>query len=143
MDNFPEPSARVIRRGVVAVVVRDDRFLVIRRAAGVLAPGKYCFPGGGIEENESEAEALEREFREELGVPLCPLRCIWRSTTRWQVELAWWLGTLDEPVEFVPNGAEVESVHWLSAAEMLAAAELLESNRQFLSALAAQEFRLA
>jgi 8-oxo-dGTP diphosphatase len=127
----------------VAVVTREDRFLVIRRAEGVLAPGKYCFPGGGIEGSESEASALAREFGEELGVALRPLRSVWRSTTRWHVELAWWLAALDEPAELVPNPAEVESVHWLTAAEMLAMPELLDSNRQFLSALAADEFRLS
>jgi 8-oxo-dGTP pyrophosphatase MutT (NUDIX family) len=143
MENPSEPSASIVRRGVVAVVVRDDRFLVIRRAAGVLAPGKYCFPGGGIEANECEADALVREFREELGVPLRPLRCIWRSTTRWHVALAWWLGELHEPAELSPNPAEVESFHWLTSLEMLAAAKLLDSNRQFLNALAARKIQLS
>jgi hypothetical protein len=31
-----------------------------------------------------------------------------------------------------PNPAEVEAIHWLSAAEMLSHADLLESNRAFL-----------
>jgi len=131
-----------LRRGVVAVVVRDDRFLVIRRAAEVIAPGKYCFPGGGIEGPESEVEALVRELHEELGVRIRPLRRIWRSTTPWQVDLAWWLGELDEPAELLLNPAEVDSVHWFTIAEMLALAELLDSNRQFLDALAARKIRL-
>lgn len=142
MENSSEPFAGIVRRGVVAVVVRDDRFLVIRRAAGVLAPGKYCFPGGGIEADECEADALLREFREELGVPLRPLHCIWRSTTLWRVGLAWWLCELAESAEFLPNPAEVESVHWLTSGEMLAQAELLESNRRFLDALAARRILL-
>jgi 8-oxo-dGTP diphosphatase len=83
-----------------------------------------------------------REFQEELSAAIRPLRRIWRSTTRWQVELAWWLGELDEPAEFLPNPAEVESIHWLTTAEMLSLAELLESNRLFLDALAAGEIRL-
>jgi 8-oxo-dGTP pyrophosphatase MutT (NUDIX family) len=57
-DENPQP----IRRGVVAVVLRDERFLVIRRAAGVVAPGAFCFPGGGVEGDESETQALVREF---------------------------------------------------------------------------------
>jgi 8-oxo-dGTP diphosphatase len=128
----PEP----IRRGVVAVVVRDERFLVIRRAAGVVAPGAFCFPGGGIEGDESETQALVREFVEELGVAVRPLRRVWRSTTRWQVDLAWWLASLDDSAVLAPNPAEVESVYWLSSAEILARADLLDSNREFLQALA-------
>ncbi len=137
MHGTPEQIEPAIRRhGVVAVVVREERFLVIRRAAGVLAPGKYCFPGGGIEENESEPEALEREIREELGVNIVPRACIWRSTTPWGVALAWWLGEIDPRATIVPNADEVESFAWLSRDQMLALAELLESNRLFLDALA-------
>ena len=57
-------------RGVVAVVVRDGRFLVIRRSNRVVAPGMICFPGGGVEADESEEETLIREIREELGVEI-------------------------------------------------------------------------
>src|SRR6478735_8048179 len=106
------------RRGAVAVVVRDHRFLVIRRSEHVIAPGAFCFPGGGIETGETEEQALVREFREELGATLTPVSRLWQSTTRWQTELAWWLGIVDEACQFVPNPLEVSSVHWLSSDEM-------------------------
>jgi 8-oxo-dGTP diphosphatase len=142
MADSTQSSPGPARRGVVAVVARDERFLVIRRAAEVLAPRAFCFPGGGIEGNESEAEALVREFREELNAAIRPLRCIWRCTTRWNVALSWWLGTLDDAAVLVPNPAEVESVHWFSSGEMRAQTALLESNLRFLDALAADEIRL-
>lgn len=126
----------------MAVVVRNGRFLVIRRSAAVVAPGAYCFPGGGIEVGETEEQALVREFREELGATIVPVRRVWRSTTRWQVELAWWLGELAIDGALEINPAEVDSVHWLEPEEMLALAELLESNRVFLKALAAGEIAL-
>ena len=132
-----------VRRGAVAVVVRDDRFLVIRRSRHVVAPGAYCFPGGGIEANESEEQAMVREFREELGALVVPVRRVWRSTTRWHVALAWWLGELSAAVALVPNPEEVASVHWLTAGEMLELAELLESNREFLRAVGEGEIDLA
>jgi 8-oxo-dGTP diphosphatase len=124
------------RRGAVAVVVREGRFLVIRRSAAVVAPGAFCFPGGGIEAGETEEQALVREFHEELGATVVPLRRIWRSTTRWQVELAWWLGDLASDSALVPNPTEVASVHWLAPDEMLSLTELLDSNRAFLKTLA-------
>jgi hypothetical protein len=40
------------------------------------------------------------------------------------------------------NPAEVDSVHWLASDEMLALAELLDSNREFLRALAEGEIEL-
>lgn len=122
--------------------MRGERLLVIRRSANVAAPGKFCFPGGGIEAGESEVAAVEREMIEELGAAARPIRRLWNSMTPWGVELAWWLAELHPSVELVANLAEVESIHWLTVDEMLALPELLESNRQFLNALRLSEFSL-
>jgi 8-oxo-dGTP diphosphatase len=139
-----DPSApRAVRRGVVAVVIRDARFLMIRRSASVVAPGALCFAGGGIESGETESDAVVREFREELGVELNPLHRVWTSTTRWQVELAWWLGDLQASSVLSPNPLEVASVHWFHADEALIVPELLASNRAFFEALARQEIALS
>ncbi len=127
-DAASEPA----RRGAVAVIVRGQRLLVIRRAASVVAPGKYCFPGGGIEDAESEEQALVRELREELGVTVRPVRRLWQSVTPWRVALAWWLAELDDGAELFPNPDEVASVHWLSMDEMESLEGLLESNLEFL-----------
>ena len=129
MDKIPDDPGR---HGAVAIVMRAGRMLVIRRSRAVVAPLTYCFPGGGIERGESEEEALVREFREEIGVTLRPLRRIWRCVTAWKVELAWWVGELAPDAVPVPNPAEVESVHWLTPAEMLRLPGLLQSNREFL-----------
>jgi 8-oxo-dGTP diphosphatase len=120
--------------GVVAVILRTDRFLVIRRSQFVRAPGTYCFPGGGIQPGEDQESAIVRELREELNVAVQPLRRLWTSVTPWGVALAWWHVDLSESEIIEPNQQEVESVHWLSAEEMLALPELLESNRAFLAA---------
>jgi len=132
-------SATPKRRGVVAVVVRDGRLLVIRRSLLVVAPGAYCFPGGGIEAGESEEQALVREIQEELNAVIRPLRRIWQSETPWSVELAWWLAEFKLNAQPIPSPAEVESIHWHTPAEMAELPELLESNRHFLEALAKGE----
>jgi (d)CTP diphosphatase len=139
----PDPATPAHRRGAVAVIMRDDRLLVIRRAAGVVAPGAYCFPGGGIEAGESEQHALIREIEEELGVSVRPLRRVWQSVTAWQVELFWWLAELPDDAQLVPNPAEVESIHWVPAAELSGWPGLLASNDDFLRSLASGEFTLA
>jgi 8-oxo-dGTP pyrophosphatase MutT (NUDIX family) len=130
------------RRGVVAVIVEEDRLLVIRRSQHVVAPGAYCFPGGAIEGGESEAEALIREIQEELGVCIRPLRPLWQSITPWNVHLTWWLAAVDGSCVWSPNPDEVESVHWLTPDEIQALTGLLQSNHDFLRALAAGEIEL-
>jgi 8-oxo-dGTP diphosphatase len=139
MDPIPDDPGR---RGAVAVVLRDGRMMVIRRARSVVAPLVYCFPGGGIEGDESEEQALVREFREEVGVAIRPVRRLWRSVTTWKVELAWWLGELEPGAVPVANPREVESIHWLTPHEMARLPDLLESNRQFLELLDRGEIRL-
>lgn len=138
-----DPSQpRIQRRGAVAILVRDERMLVIRRSAHVVAPRAFCFPGGGIEGDESEQEALVREIREELGVQILPRQRIWTSVTPWNVHLAWWRADFEGPCTLCPDPAEVESIHWCTREEMASLPGLLESNRQFLQALAAGVFRL-
>lgn len=127
-----QPQVETRRSGVVAVIVRNQRLLVIRRASGIAAPGMYCFPGGGIERGEVEEEALRRELHEELAARVRPVRRLWSSVTAWGVELAWWLAELDQTAELIPNPAEVASIHWLTPVELDALEGLLESNREFL-----------
>ena len=120
------------RRGAVAIIRRGPKLLVIRRSATVVAPLTYCFPGGGIEPGESEEAALVREVREELGVTIRPLRRVWQCVTAWKVELAWWLADLDAAAVPVPNPAEVDSIVWVTPAEMARLPGLLQSNQVFL-----------
>ncbi|MGB1813764.1 MAG: NUDIX domain-containing protein [Rubripirellula sp.] len=122
------------RRGVVGVIFREDRLLVIRRSLTVVAPGLLCLPGGGIEEGETESEALVREMQEELAIKVTPKRLCWRSTTSWNTKLAWWIAELDPTVTPVANPDEVAEVHWLRREEILEAEDMLPSLPRFLDA---------
>lgn len=130
------------RRGAVAVVRNDQRFLIIRRSRHVVAPRAYCFPGGGIEPGETESQALVRELQEELNVTVRAERRLWTSVTPWNVQLSWWLTQIPEGQPFKPEPQEVESVHWCTIAEMRALPGLLTSNHQFLDAIQRGEIRL-
>ena len=142
MTGTPESDVAFSRQGVAVVMTRQTRLLVIRRSQHVIAPGLFCFPGGGIELGESEMEAVVREMSEELRIAVQPLRRLWRSVTPWRVGLAWWLAEMSEGAEPDANPAEVESIHWHTPEEMSLLPDLLPSNHDFLKALARGEFHL-
>jgi len=135
-----EPPIRKV--GVVGVLVRENRLLVIKRSQLVRAPGRYCFPGGGMEPDETEEQTLVRELQEELGLTVQPVRRLHRSVTPWRVELRWWLATAPDETEVVPHPAEIESHHWYSVEELLQVEPLLDSNRDFLAAWRRGEFEI-
>ena len=137
---MPDSALLPPRHGVVAVVVRDDRFLVIRRSQHVRAPGMHCFPGGAIEPGETAADALRREMLEELNLVAEPTRLLWQSVTPWNVHLTWFSAEIDAVAEPVANPLEVESVAWLTASELRCLPEVLASNLAFLDAWESGEF---
>ena len=58
------PATRI----AIAVVERDDRFLIGRRPPGVPLAGFWEFPGGKVREGEAPADAAARECLEEAGI---------------------------------------------------------------------------
>lgn len=55
-------------RVVSAVIERDGRYLITQRRATAVLPLLWEFPGGRVEERETDTAALEREVLHRLGV---------------------------------------------------------------------------
>ena len=63
------PASRTIR--VVAAVIDDGgRYLITQRRPTAVLPLLWEFPGGRVEESETDATALLREVRHRLGVAI-------------------------------------------------------------------------
>ncbi|TWU37208.1 NUDIX hydrolase [Novipirellula artificiosorum] len=130
------------KRGVVGVIFREQKLLVIRRSLTVPAPGKLCLPGGTIEKGETEEFALVREMQEELAIDVSPIRLCWRSVTPWGTTLAWWLASLAEDKTPVANPAEVSEVHWMTRSQIRSTSNMLPSLPEFLGASQSGEIEL-
>lgn len=57
-------------RVVAAVLERDGKYLITQRRAAAVLPLMWEFPGGRVEERETDQQALERELKHRLGVSI-------------------------------------------------------------------------
>lgn len=71
-------------RVVAAVVERNGRYLITQRRPNAVLPMMWEFPGGKVEQGETDSEALRRELLERLGVESEVGE--WISETVWDYE---------------------------------------------------------
>jgi 8-oxo-dGTP diphosphatase len=117
---------------VAAIVLREGRVLVARRERTGPLGGLWEFPGGKVEEGETEGAALAREFLEEFGSALRPLRRLGEVSFLHKGRdrgLAAWLAEL-------PEGERLElrehlQCDWVEPAR-LAELDLADSDRKLL-----------
>jgi 8-oxo-dGTP diphosphatase len=57
-------------RVVAAVIANEGRYLITQRRPAAVLPLLWEFPGGRVESNESDADALKREVRHRLSVEI-------------------------------------------------------------------------
>ncbi|MFZ5954407.1 MAG: (deoxy)nucleoside triphosphate pyrophosphohydrolase [Candidatus Dependentiae bacterium] len=57
-----------MKKVIAAVFAKDGKVLIAQRAKKDVLFGKWEFPGGKLEDNETEHECLKRELFEELGI---------------------------------------------------------------------------
>src|SRR3954470_18466601 len=112
-----QPDGRV--HGVAVAVRREDgKWLMVRRSGKVGSPLKVCFPGGTVESGETQEAAVVREMREELGLKVRPLRCVWRyEFPEKPLLLFGWIAELEDESEMTINEEEIAEVFWLDASE--------------------------
>jgi 8-oxo-dGTP pyrophosphatase MutT (NUDIX family) len=101
----------------------------------VRAPLRVCFPGGWIDDGESQSDAAIREMREELGATVLPLQCVWQHGFPERPLTLWgWLAELKSPT-LTPEPKEVHEVLWLTTAEVVQHPDILPHTEAFIAAL--------
>ncbi|WP_114749283.1 (deoxy)nucleoside triphosphate pyrophosphohydrolase [Pleomorphovibrio marinus] len=102
-----------------AVIEKEGLFLAVQRSTIMPLPLKWEFPGGKIEESESEENALVREIEEELSLKISLVARLNPVTHDYE----------DSQILLVPFLAKIESGHltllehqsykWLAHSELL------------------------
>jgi 8-oxo-dGTP diphosphatase len=107
-------------RVVCAVIVNEAGLvLACKRGSGRFLGGKWEFPGGKVEPQESAEEALHRELREELAISVLIHKNL--SEVRWNygrgnmLLLPFVCGIRDGK----PQALEHEQIRWCDAAELV------------------------
>ncbi|GAB1432727.1 pyrimidine (deoxy)nucleoside triphosphate diphosphatase [Spirochaetota bacterium] len=67
-------------RSVAGIAIRNKKIFAAKRREGGSMGGKWEFPGGKLESGESEAEAVIREYAEEFGLNVLPVKVIGNSS---------------------------------------------------------------
>jgi 8-oxo-dGTP diphosphatase len=124
----------VIRVVAAALLDGERRVLIAERPHGKHLAGRWEFPGGKVAAGESDAQALERELKEELGVRMRSGRALMELTHRYEdrsVELAMWIV---EDFCGEPRGLDGQRLKWVRS-DQLAAEDILEADRPFIELL--------
>ena len=105
-------------RVVAAVIARGDRYLITQRRPSAVLAGLWEFPGGKVEEGETDAQALKREVTERVGVEVEVGANIGRRThdyDGYSVDLALYQATIVGEVE--PKAVRVADCRWVTSGE--------------------------
>ena len=107
-------SPRTIRV-VAAVIEQGGRYLITQRRPTAVLPLLWEFPGGRVEDGESDAAALRREVSHRLGVSVQPgklMSFVSHPYERYVVELYLYEGRL---VEGTPFAVNVHDFRWVAS----------------------------
>ncbi|WP_369167993.1 NUDIX domain-containing protein [Streptomyces sp. R28] len=119
------------REAIVAVLLRADRVLAIRRGPAVQRPGYWQPLSGKVEPGETQPEAVVREVREEVGLTVVPLAKVWESETDdGSFRLHWWTARADTG-DVVPVPREVGEARWVTPEEFLSLDPVFDGDREF------------
>jgi 8-oxo-dGTP diphosphatase len=104
-------------RVVAAIVDRAGKYLVTQRRPTAVLPLLWEFPGGRVEEGESDRDALRREVRHRIGVDVEPgklVSFVSHPYDRYVVDLYLYECQLREGE---PHAVNVQDFRWVKSAD--------------------------
>ncbi len=108
-----------IKDVTAAVICRNGKILIARRAPGENMAGGWEFPGGKLEESETPEECLRRELLEELGVVADVKDFFFESVYEYHQGAIRLLAYFTDIVEGKIRLSVHDDVQWVGAGELL------------------------
>ena len=105
-------------RVVAAVIERDGKYLITQRRPEAVLPGLWEFPGGKVEGDESDEDALEREVTHRIDVRVVVSDKVaerHHEYDKYDVHLTLYACTLEAGHE--PKPLRVREIRWVSSGE--------------------------
>ena len=101
-------------RVVAGLIAQDEKILLARRLLNKSFAGYWEIPGGKVEENESDEDAIQRELSEELGIEVTDFNKVCEYT----------VNDIDAVIfniqswQRVAYGKEGQTIHWYRKDEL-------------------------
>ncbi len=104
-------------RVVAAVIERGGQYLITQRRATAVLPLSWEFPGGRVEDGETDHDALRREVRHRIGVDIAPgklMSFVSHPYERYVVDLYLYECEL---LQGEPSSLNVNDFRWVESSE--------------------------
>ena len=114
--------AKEVLRVVAAVIERDGRYLITQRNASAVLPLLWEFPGGRVEDGETDEQALSREVQWRTGTRIKVVGKLGEhhhTYPRYDVHMTMFQCLLDDAADNPePRAANVNDLRWVPSTEL-------------------------
>lgn len=107
-----------MQKTVLAIIQKNNKILVIKRKKddGIL----WSFPGGKVEPEEKDENAVIREVLEETGIICKPIKLLGeRIHPTTEVMVAYWLCDFEKGEATINSPLEIDEIAWLEKEEVI------------------------
>lgn len=122
-------------KDAVILIVKDEkgRFLFIRRHPSDSFGGYWCPVSGAVDPGESQAAAVVREAREEVGLQVEAVRKVGEMPTRnREYLLHWWVARVISGEARVAEPEAIDAVRWARPEEFDSLQPCFEEDMEFI-----------
>jgi len=123
----------------VGVIYREQKFFITKRSASAHQGDKWEFPGGKVEANETVAQALSRELKEEINIDILACQPLVKISHDYGDKKVLLEVFVVDQFNGEPSAQEGQSQQWCNLAE-LSLLDFPKANKEIINLLATHQF---